>query len=654
MKAKHAICTLVCLLFVGVSFGQIPPTMSYQGVLTDAGGNIVADNTYQLRFRLYETPMGGTALWDETQSVVVENGLFNAILGINTPIDLPFIQQYWLGTTIDGGTELAPRTQLTSSAYSFNARMVAGGPNVFPSDGNVGIGIPEPQHSLHVGGMTRFNVRPDSYIDVSTPGGWPGVIALTPGEHRRDIVFDDPDPGSGYKGGMRLLTSKTHEAGGAENGITINEDGEVGIGTSFPDAKLTVEGMVHSRSGGIKFPDGTVQSTAGGGGGGSAWTRDAANGEVELSANSDKVGIGTNSPQQKLHVAGIARFDVRSDAHIDVSTPGGWPGVIALTPGDHRRDIVFDDPDPSSGYKGGMRLLTSKTNAGGGAQNGITINEDGQVGIATSFPSSKLHVNGDFQVGTDSKKIRMFTAGAGEDIASTNTLHLNYANNQAVSIGEGGASNLNVSGSVGLGTTSPDGKLDIDFGSTGSMLAGTPGASGPGWIFFAPNGNRRDILAENGGIGIGTSPTSGSAFVDLFVNEDGKVGISTKSPTNILTVVRNSGTDPIADAWTTYSSRRWKTNIQTMTGALETVKRLRGVRFDWKKDGKHDVGLIAEEVGEIIPEVVAFEDNGLDAKSVDYARLVSVLIEAVKEQQEEIDELKRTLESMSSATTSMR
>ena len=56
-------------------------------------------------------------------------------------------------------------------------------------------------------------------------------------------------------------------------------------------------------------------------------------------------------------------------------------------------------------------------------------------------------------------------------------------------------------------------------------------------------------------------------------------------------------------------------------------------RFRWKADGKHDIGLIAEEVGEVIPEVVAYEENGKDAKSVDYARLVAVLIEAVKEQQ---------------------
>ncbi|MDA2922964.1 tail fiber domain-containing protein, partial [Patescibacteria group bacterium AH-259-L07] len=93
-------------------------------------------------------------------------------------------------------------------------------------------------------------------------------------------------------------------------------------------------------------------------------------------------------------------------------------------------------------------------------------------------------------------------------------------------------------------------------------------------------------------------------------------------------------TDPIADAWTTYSSRRWKQNIQPIQGALDKVKALNGVYFNWKADGKRDIGMIAEEVGAVIPEVVVYEENGIDAKSLDYARLTTVLIEAIKEQGE--------------------
>ena len=120
----------------------------------------------------------------------------------------------------------------------------------------------------------------------------------------------------------------------------------------------------------------------------------------------------------------------------------------------------------------------------------------------------------------------------------------------------------------------------------------------------------------------------------IFPN--GNVGIGVRPPENILTVKRSSETDPIADGWTTYSSRRWKTGIKPLEGALDKVEQLRGVSFEWRENGKHDIGLIAEEVGEVVPEVVEYEENGSDAKSVDYTRLVPLLVESIKEQQQVI------------------
>ena len=133
----------------------------------------------------------------------------------------------------------------------------------------------------------------------------------------------------------------------------------------------------------------------------------------------------------------------------------------------------------------------------------------------------------------------------------------------------------------------------------------------------------------------------------MQINPDGNVGIGTTSPGNLLTIQQTSATDPIADAWTTYSSRRWKTNIQPLSGALQKVRALQGVTFDWKADGKHDLGFIAEDVGQVVPEVVAYEDNGVDAKSVDYARLTAVLVEAIKELEAEVAALRRARDARS-------
>lgn len=121
------------------------------------------------------------------------------------------------------------------------------------------------------------------------------------------------------------------------------------------------------------------------------------------------------------------------------------------------------------------------------------------------------------------------------------------------------------------------------------------------------------------------------------------VGIGTTTPTNVFTIGRGAG-HAISDGWDTYSSRRWKTNIQTLHGALGRVEQLRGVSYDLKANGKHEVGVIAEEVGAVVPEVVSYEKNGKDAQGVDYSRLTALLIEAVKQQQLEISALRRQLQ----------
>jgi trimeric autotransporter adhesin len=120
------------------------------------------------------------------------------------------------------------------------------------------------------------------------------------------------------------------------------------------------------------------------------------------------------------------------------------------------------------------------------------------------------------------------------------------------------------------------------------------------------------------------------------------VGIGTTKPSNILTIGRGLG-HPVSDSWETYSSRRWKTNIKTLPDALSKVEQLRGVSYDLKDSGKHEVGVIAEEVGAVVPEVVTYEENGKDARGVDYSRLTALLIEAVKQQQREIAALRARL-----------
>ena len=95
------------------------------------------------------------------------------------------------------------------------------------------------------------------------------------------------------------------------------------------------------------------------------------------------------------------------------------------------------------------------------------------------------------------------------------------------------------------------------------------------------------------------------------------------------------------------SSRRFKTDIETLTGALDLVGRMRGVTYTAKATGKAEVGVIAEEMYDVLPQVVAVSD-GL-VQGVEYSRLVAVLIEAVKEQQEQIKALRQEMTELAAA-----
>ena len=84
------------------------------------------------------------------------------------------------------------------------------------------------------------------------------------------------------------------------------------------------------------------------------------------------------------------------------------------------------------------------------------------------------------------------------------------------------------------------------------------------------------------------------------------------------------------------SDLKLKTNIKTIDNALDKTLKLRGVEFDRIDRGDHQIGVIAQEVEKIIPEVV----HGDEIKSVTYGNLVGLLIEAIKELKKEIDDLK--------------
>ena len=332
-----------------------------------------------------------------------------------------------------------------------------------------------------------------------------------------------------------------------------------------------------------------------------------------------------------------------------------------------------------SGTTNYLPLWTSGCNLGNSA---ISQSGGGYVGIGTATPGAKLDVLGNdslpqaagMRVSTPTFPQYLFNAtngasnakiwrmiGRGSNDFEIQTLNDSYGGEvTAMQINRNGTSIKNVdfpNGVVGIGTTTPGAKLDVVApNQVGLFVEGPVAGVGAGMQLQATgvNGVTWEILNA----GFGSSQGYGKLNFrisgaigpfDLFTIEAkagfnspcvtggiGCVGIGVTSPTNILTV-QQSGGHVLADGYDTYSSRRWKTNIKTLQNALPKVEQLRGVSYELTGSNKREIGVIAEEVGAVVPEIVSWENNGTDARGVDYSRLTALLIEAVKQQQHEIE-----------------
>jgi len=92
-----------------------------------------------------------------------------------------------------------------------------------------------------------------------------------------------------------------------------------------------------------------------------------------------------------------------------------------------------------------------------------------------------------------------------------------------------------------------------------------------------------------------------------------------------------------AVAYTTYSSSRFKSGVQTIQNPMDLIRQMRGVTYVRTDDNTAEYGFIAEEVGQVIPSVVEWETDGDDAQGLDYTRLVPVLLEGIKSQQKQLE-----------------
>jgi hypothetical protein len=611
------IITLPMVLCLALLFAQdspkattpttVPRLVRFTGIF-HAANNLPVGSTEGVTFAIYRDEQGGNPLWQETQNVRIDaDGHYSAMLGITqndgVPVELfSSTEPRWLGAQFNrpGETE-QPRVQLVSVPYALKA-----------SDADTLGGLPASAYL-----RTPSGERPRMAAGESN-GGTASSASDSKAPSPKAIV-GTPSPNS--------LVKFINAAGDFSNSIVVDNGSNVGIGTVSPSSPLTVVGNGVSPLGTANF----FRSDLGGrfshiqlGSTGDWYVRSSlSSGRVILQDTGGNVGIGTGSPNGSLTVVGngaaplgtanFYRSDLAgSQSHIQYGTSGNWYVRSSLSSG---------------------RVILQDTG--------------GNVGIGTGTPTSKLDVAGDINF-TGSIRFQgsqMLQVPGGlinRNLAVGPALNANTTGSNNTAIGFGalientfGYNNTAI-GDIALfdntmgavNTAIGVGALQGNFTGNNNIAIGAGAAANVGLsnnIHIGHDG----FAADSGTIRIGDSVFQTSFFAA------GIRGVMTATNDAIPVVVDSAG-----QLGTVSSSRRYKEDIQDMGDASSGLMRLRPVTFRYKQpfaDGSKPVqyGLIAEEVEQVYPDLVAHSADG-QVQSLKYQILDSMLLNEVQKQQAEI------------------
>ena len=630
---------------------QSPQKISYQAVVRNSTNALVTNQPVGVKITILQGSATGTPVFAETHTPTTNaNGLINIVIGTGSPAINGLLDVVWstgpyfIKTEIDpaGGTaySITSTSELLSVPYALYAKKAE-------STNLLNLPFAGSSHSIN----NAFSVKNNNGIAIvgwgdDAYGNTFGVVGST---------------NSGVGIGVRGINKST-------TGIALGISGE-----TYSSEGVAVKGIANSSTGSAAGVMGEVSSPNGiGVAGYSTSTTGSAVGVLGYSSALD--GTGVSGESKWIGVKGINRsttgfaYGVQGEVYspdgiavmgYSSSKTGTSKGVYGLTYSDEGKGVLGENRSTTgsnygvygysastegygvygeSSYCGVRGRNFTKTGTAYGVQG--LVNSSSGIGVEGTAYSMTGNTIGVY--GQSASSVGTGLWGFSSSLTGKTKGVVGYINSPDGFSGYFAGGKFHVRGRVGVGTETPDAGIHLKgtgFPETFMFLEAATGNDAGFRIYEGTTAKWHIFNDVNAG---GLRMYNTAAATAIFCKQDNSnVGIGTITPGYKLQVGNSGdGTQARANAWNTFSDARLKKDFTEINRPLEMVEKLTGYYYYWKEgvDQNRQVGFSAQEIRDVMPEVVSEGEDGL--LSVEYGKISPLLLEAIKALKNENDRLK--------------
>jgi len=671
---KRSVVALVFCLLVGpsVSQAQVGTAFTYQGRLTDAGAP--ANGVFDLELKLFDALSGGAQVGSTVTlgDISVANGLFTVTPDFGAAAFTG--NKRWLeigvrpGISLGAYTPLSSRQELTptpNAIFSSSAAAVTGiVPVANGGTGSATLNFVDLSTSQSVGGSKTFSSNllvtgtlsasamsqnGNNVCDASGNCGVPGIVPIASGgtgsatQNFVDLTTAQTVGGNKTLTGNLVLGSSTATTGNILKNANpfIHNSGPSGTFIGENAGNLSITGALNTGVGSNALANHTT-------------------GTSNTAIGADALGVNTTGHNNTATGSGALRFNTTA-SHNTATGQGALRGnTTGYSNTASGVQALYANTIGTSNTAHGAQTLLSNTTGGSNAASGagaLANSTTGSNNTAIGAVALGSNTTGDFNTAIG------WAADAGSgDLSNATAIGASALVSQSNSLVLG--SNVN----VGIGTSAPNFKLHVVGenlrveGNNASVLPRFSlnftggGVDQKKWQMYATTGTLSFTAlndaesAETGWLqvnrGVGTSISgvaipNGNVAIGIASTPDklgvnGTMSLATLGSAGATALCRNASNQ----ISTCSSSARYKSNIDSFTAGLSLIEQLHPVSFNWRDGGMADMGLVAEEVSAVEPLLTTTNASG-QVEGVKYDRVAVVLVNAIKEQQAQLEEQER-------------